>query len=251
MKLILLPLFLLPLSPLLADSLAHDDASQSAYGSEWKSGSNGGTGFGEWTQQTQTSGEGSHAGFYIATTENNSDLNAIASGSKAFGLYANGSAFEAATAYRSLAKPLEPGATFSIQLEHGQFEKKFETDSADAGSIGLTLRNGNASGSTDDYNKGARFEFGFYGGQANYQVYDGETQHDTGVAFTENGVSIKLTLLTADTYDLEITTLPDKKTTKLSNRKLAGSGSIESLCLFDRNGEKADAYFNSLDISKP
>ena len=104
----------------------------------------------------------------------------------------------------------------------------------------------------DDYNKGVRFEFGFYEGQGNYQVYDGEEKHDTGVAFTDAGLSVTFTLVTADTYALEITTLADKKTTKLSGRKLAGTaaGALDSFSIFNRDGEKSDAFFNGFQVTK-
>lgn len=251
MKTLLIAL-LFPLLALAKDQIAQDDASQSAYSSEWKSGSNGGSGFGPWTQQTLTSGDPSNAGFYIATQENNADLNGIAVGGKAFGMFANGVSFEVASAFRAFSKPLGVGESFSFTMEHDRFEKKFDSDSSAAGAIGITLRTGDQAGSIEDYNKNARFEFGIYGGQANYQIYDGEENHDTGVPFTDAGLSIKFTLLTADTYDLEITTLADKKTTKLSNRKLGGAsgGSLDSFCIFDRNGEKADAYFNSFAVGK-
>lgn len=251
MKTLLLAL-LVPLLALGKNQIAHDDASEAAYDAEWKSDSNGGSGFGPWMQQTLTSGDPSHAGFFVATQENNPDLNNIVAKNKAFGMYANGTSFEVASAFRSLSKPLGVGESFSFALEHDRFEKKFDTDATAAGSIGITLRTGNQAASIDDYNKGARFEFGYYAGQQNYQIYDGEENHDTGVPFTDAGLTVKLTLLTADTYDLEITTLADKKTVKLSGRKLGGAagGTLNSLCIFDRNGEKFDAYFNSFEVSK-
>ncbi len=128
-------------------------------------------------------------------------------------------------------------------------EQKGDSDSPAAGAIGLTLRNGNTSDSHDDYNKNARFEIINLKGSTNYQIYDGESGHDSGVAFSEGGIAVKVTLTGADTYDLEITRLVDKKVTKLKGRKLAGSGTIESLCVFDRNGEKADAFFNKFEVT--
>jgi hypothetical protein len=248
-------LFAVPAVALAADptNIAEDDASQSAYGSEWKADTNGGAGFGAWILQTQSSGgDQSHAGNFIATPENNPDLNNVTINGKAFGFFANGTGFEAVAAFRSLSKPLGVGESFSFQMEHGRIEKKFDTDDPGTGSIGITLRNGNQSGAVDDYNKGARFEFGFYEGQDTYQVYDGQDDHDTKIPFTDLGLTIKLTLVTADTYDLEVTSLGDKKTTKLSGRKLGGSagGTLDSFCIFDRDGEKYDAFFNKFQVTK-
>lgn len=105
----------------------------------------------------------------------------------------------------------------------------------------------------DDYKSGARVEFSAVAGKKNYQAVDGGSDADTGVPVTDSGVSVSITLTDADTYDLEITTLGDKKTTTLKGRKLAGSsgGSIESFCITNRNGEKSDGFFNGFQIIGP
>ena len=231
--------------------LAEDDASDAAYKSGWKS-AGGGMGFREWTFQTLKAGAGeTHAGFFVAEPGHNADLNGIAIRSKAFGLYANGVGFESAAAFRALKTPLAVGQTFSFLFEHGKIQKKFDRDDPATGAIGITLRAANAAGAVGDYNKGARFEFGCYEGRQTYQIYDGGSERDSGVALTDAGLSISFTLVTADTYDLEITTLADKKTTTLKARKLGGKGGagIESFCIFDRDGEKADAYFNGFQVT--
>ena len=226
---------------------ARDDASQSAYSGGWTE-STGGTGFGNWQFQDFHGTNDSYAGHFIANHSDNHEIDPIASGGSAFGLYANGGEFEVAAAFRSFAAPLRVGDAFSFQMLNGLIEQKGTTDSPAAGAIGLTLRNGNAAGTPDDYNKGARFEIINLKGQANYQVYDGEASHDTGVVFSDQGVAVTVTLTGADTYDLEITRLADKQTTRLTGRKLGGSGPIESFCIFDRNGEKADGFFNNFQV---
>ena len=230
--------------------LAEDDSADPAYATGWKS-EGGGTGFGNWTFQTAVAGNGeTFAGFFIGNRDSNSDMARAAIRSKAFGLFANGIGFEVATAFRPLKKPLMAGQTFSFLMKHGPFEKKSDADDTASASIGLTLRNGNASGGIDDYNKGVRFEFGCYVDQKNYQIYDGGSEHDTGIPLTDAGLSVSLTMVTADTYDLEITTLADKKTITLEGRKLGGDagGKIESFCIFDRNGEKNDGFFNGFQV---
>lgn len=227
---------------------AEDDAA--SYHSGW-SAEGAGTGFGAWVLRTTGGAEGeSHAGHFIADATSHSDLGPLAPKGKAFGLYANGVGFESAAAFRPFKKALQSGETFSFLMKSGAIEKKFETDDAGTGSIGLTLRTGNGSESTDNYNSGGRFEFGFYEGQGNYQIYDGEENHDSGVARAEQGVSVTVKLVTEDTYDLEITNLGDKAVTKLAGRKWGGSGAIESFCIFNRDGEKADAFFNGFQVGQ-
>jgi hypothetical protein len=231
-------------------NIAEDDASKAEYGGGWDSGKNGGNGFGTWQMQSEGSGENRHAGFYIATTENNKDLNGIAKEGKAFGIFANGAGFEQAVAYRTLIKPLEAGDSFSFMLENGRFEKKFEKDESGGGAVGLVLRSGNSNSSPSDYNAAAMFEFGYYQGNDNYQIYDGSKSSDSGVPFTDAGLTITVTLTGSDSYDLEIQSMSDKKLTKLPGRKFSSSGAIESFALFNRNSEKNDVYFNQFQVSR-
>jgi hypothetical protein len=235
-------------------NVAEDDSTQSAaYGGGWSDHSNGGTGFGAWVQRTAgTEIAGAYAGFFIADAASHSDLNAVALEEKAFGMFANGVGFEAACAFRSFDRPLAAGDTFSIVLEHGPIAKKFDSDSAEPGSFGFSLRSGAKADSWEDVGAGARVEFGLFEGAETYQVIDGETSRDTGVAQTDAGVAVAVTLVTADTYNLEITTLGDGKTTKLAGRKLGGAAGspIESFSVFNRDGEKNDFYFNSPRVSR-
>jgi hypothetical protein len=229
-------------------NVAEDDAGQ--YGSGFDNGKNGGTGFGPWTMMTEGNDENRHAGFYVADTEHNPDLNGIVKDNKAFGLYANGSGFEQAVAYRPFEKPLAEGDSFSFMMENGVFEKKFDKDDPTPGSIGLVLRNGNINTSPADYNNGSLFEFGYYQGKGNYQIYDGTPSTDSGVPFSDFGVSVTVTLISSDSYDLEIVNLKDKKITKLPGRKLSSNKPIESFAIFDRNSEKYDAYFNQFQVAR-
>ena len=229
---------------------AEDDASQSAYGGSWNSGKNGGSGFGPWILTSEGSSGNRYSGFFIADTKTNQDLNGISKNEKAFGLYANGGGFEQAVAYRAFEKALQIGDSFSFMMENGQFEKKFDKDDPTPGSIGVVLRTTNANSSVADYNKDATFEFGYYQGKSNYQIYDGSENADSGVAFVDSGVSVTVTLKSTDTYDFEIQTLRDKKITVLPSRKLRSSSPIQSMALFDRNGEKYYAFFNQLQVTR-
>jgi hypothetical protein len=253
MKFFLLPfvLVLLFASPSFAESnvIAEDDASESAYGGGWDNSKNGGHGFTNWAQTTEAMGDKSYAGFYLADPGQNPTLKGIAKNGKAFGLFANGVAFEQAVAYRGFEKPLQVGDSFSFMMENGIFEKKFDQDAPNLGSIGVTLRTGNANSSVADYNKDVIFEFGYYQGKTNYQIYDGTENTDSGVPLADGGVSVSVTITGGDTYDLEIQTMKDKKLIKLPGRKLKSSSPIQSFAIFDRNGEKYDAFFNQFQIT--
>ena len=231
-------------------NIAEDDASKSEYGGSWDSGKNGGTGFGSWTMTTDGNDADRHSGFFIATTDTNKDLNNIAKEGKAFGMFANGSGFEQAVAYRSFITSLAVGDSFSFMMENGKFEKKFEKDESGGGAVGLVLRTGNSTSATTDYNSGAMFEFGFYQGTDNYQIYDGSKPSDSGVAFTDAGVTVTVTVTGSDSYDLEIQSMSDKKLTKLPGRKFISSGEIESIAVFNRNAEKNDVYFNQFQVAR-
>ncbi len=228
-------------------AVVKDDASQSAYADNWNE-PGGGTGFGDWKFQENHGANDSYAGHFLADVGTNPEGASVASGGKAFGLYANGPEFEVATASRAFSTALKGGDTFSFQMTNPVIEQKGASDNPGAGAIGLALRNGNAADGPDDYNKGSRFEIINLKGEANYQVYDGEATHDTGVAYSDKGITVTIKLTGADTYDLEITRLSDNKTTRLNGRKLGVSGAVESFCIFNRNGEKADGFFNNFQV---
>lgn len=233
-------------------NIAEDDASQEAYKGGFESGKNGGSGFGAWKLATAGNGENRHSGSFVATTDNNKDLNGIAQNGKAWGLFANGTGFEEAVAFRAFSQPLARGDSFSFMMENGKIEKKFETDDPAPGSIGLTLRTSNAADSPTDYHKDAVFEFDFEEGKENYQIHDGSgpDKADSGVPFADSGVIVTVTITGTDTYDLEIQAAADKKLTKLPGRKLSSAGAITSLAIFDRDGEKTDAFFNQLQVAR-
>src|SRR4051812_34645783 len=210
--------------------IAEDDASTSAYGGKWDNSKNGGGGGGERSLTAEGNDNERHSGFFIADTKNNPDLNGIVKSDKAFGLFANGPGFEQAIAYRAFDKPLQKSDSFSFMMDNGALEKKFDKDDPTPGSIGLVLRTSNANSSVGDYNKDAVLEFGYYSGKDNYQIYDGSgaDKADSGVAFTEDGIVVTVTVTGPETYDLEIQTLKEKKLTKLPGRKFSAAGSIQS-----------------------
>ena len=137
-------------------------------------------------------------------------------------------------------------------MGNGEIDTHFGNDDPAPGSVGLTLRTGSAGDTPNEYNKNAAFAFAFEQGKENYQISDGSgpEKADSGVPFTEAGVIVTVTLNGADTYDLEIHTVSDKKLTKLPVRKLSAAGPITSFAIFNRDGATTDAFFNSLPVAR-
>lgn len=235
-------------------TIAEDEASHGAYNGGWHAEQVSGSGFGPWMFCSAIGSEHeSFAGFFIAHAGVQPDMDGVARNGKAFGLFANGTDYETVCAFRSLNQPLEPEDAFSFIMEVNHFLPKFDRDDARPGAIGLSLRHGTSAETWDEYDIGARFQFGFFQGEENYQVLDGEDSPDTGVPVEPNGVSVSVRLLSADTYNLEITQLSSGQTTLLENRRLGGDPGtpIESFVLFNLDGETGDAYFNAFQISRP
>ncbi|MBL4823292.1 MAG: PEP-CTERM sorting domain-containing protein [Colwellia sp.] len=220
-------------------TVASDDANN--YGNQWLG--NGGTGFDQWSFITD-SASGSAGGF-LANVSSAGNLNNIASNpsDNAWGSYANGNGFNQFEAYRGFSSnSLEQvGDVFQLSFEHGGITI--------GGSVGFVLRNDNIAGAIGDYNAESRFEFGFVGGGSNYMIYDGSGVTDTGIGYTNAGLDLTFTLLTADLYQLDIYSAVDNSLLQSRNGNLSGSGSIDSVALYNRDAGTDNAYFNSMSIS--
>jgi hypothetical protein len=235
-------------------TIAEDEASHGAYNGGWNAGQVSGSGFGPWEFRSAIGSETeSFAGIFVAHAGVQPDMDGVARNGKAFGLFANGVDFETAVAFRPFNQPMEPSDAFSFIMEVNHFLPKFERDDPRLGSIGLALRSETSSETWDEYDVGARFQFGFFQGEENYQVLDGEDSSNTGIPVEPNGVSVSVHLLTPDTYDLEITQLSTGQTTVLPNRRLGGDAGapLMSFVIFNLDGETGDAYFNGFQISRP
>ena len=219
-------------------TVAADSANN--YGNQWSG--NGGTGFDEWNFITD-SANGSAGGF-LANKSTQNDLNHIASNpsDNAWGSYANGDGFNQFEAYRGFAgnSLTQSGDTFNVSFEHGGITQ--------GGSVGFVLRNQNIHNSIGDYNQKSRFEFGFIGGGQHYSIFDGQGVIDTGINYTDAGLNITFSLLSADLYQLDIFNAFDNSFVQSRNGSLMGSGNIDSVSLYNRDAGNDNAYFNSLSI---
>ena len=221
-------------------TLASDDANN--YGNQWLG--NGGSGFDDWNFITDNAG--GSAGGFLANKSNNSDLNHIASNpsNNAWGSYANGDGFNQFEAYRGFSSNSlnQAGDAFQLSFEHGAITQ--------GGAVGFVLRNQNIHNAIGDYNQLSRFEFGFIGGGQHYSIFDGQGVIDTGINYTDLGINLTFTLLSPDLYQLDIFNAFDNSLLQSRNGNLSGSGSIDSVSLYNRDAELANAYFNNFSINK-
>lgn len=217
-----------------------DNAAATAYSDGWQNGDNGGTGFGAW-QLSPASNTG-NAGFFISTSASNGDGDGNSDGDIntsgiAFGLYANGGGL--ASAVRPFSIDLFAGATLDLKMDNGYIDG--------GGTVGFGLQN--SSGNN-------LLEFYFVGGTSFYQYNDLTGAHNTSVGFTDEGLSLSITLTSATAYQLSVTQL-NGGTTTLYNGSLknpAGGQGAHQLRLFDANaggGGAKDAFFNSPGICYP
>ncbi len=141
-------------------------AADSAAGSSWGSGDNGGNGF--------------HAWILTATANAGHFVN-----SSGWGLWANSGG--EANAYRPFMQPLRVGDSFDVRFDNNSIQV--------GGSVGIGLLNGNGEW---------LIEFHFIGGESNYRINDAITDRDTGVAFTSSGLDLTITLTSSTTYEIDI-----------------------------------------------
>jgi hypothetical protein len=221
-----------------AQILAYDDAS--GY-TTWTNGASQGYGFGPWTLRETGTGNGNYTGFFVGTP---GDPVASSNGN-AWGLYANGSSgANAAVAFRAFTNGLATNTVFKIKWHTKGIG--YSTNSLG----GFCLRHGNTKGSTADFNAGARFEFRYAGGGLDsFLILDGNGITPANLSFGSNPFQVEFTLLTPDTYRLEIKDAAGASLlASFSSLPLAGSGAIDSVCLYAFQTDD-DQVFNNAQIA--
>ncbi len=223
-----------------------DDASQPAYAGGWFYGDNGGTGFGPWVFAASGPISSQWNGFYIGSSTNNGggESPGIDVNGDSWGIYANNN--NIAAAYRAIATgALQVGQSLSFSMDNGYIN-------SGGPYVGFVLRNGD---STTNYVAGARFQFVFFGGQDDYQIYDNSGQQDSGIFFTDTGLQFVFTLVTADTYNLQVIDNNTYVTNTFSGTLSGTPGSgINSIAFFNFGAGPSpacDCFFNSLQITGP
>ena len=144
----------------LAANNASDNASTANYPSgTWTTGSNGGSGFGNWTLTSTPAG--GFSGSYIGGT---------AIGDPAFGIFSGGNAAATMTALRPFTGGgLTAGQSFGVTIGN-------TLTIGNPGNIGLSLMSGGS----------ARWTLKFVGGGANWLLNDGGSDFSSGQAYAAN-----------------------------------------------------------------
>lgn len=218
------------------DFCANDQADLASYNSGWTNSSNGGSGFGAWSL-SPSSNTGT-AGFFIGNSANNGSGSSgnINTGGEAFGMYGNSG--QSANALRPFGAAFTPGTVFSLKMDNGWIES--------GGSVGFGLQN--ASGEN-------LIEFYFRNGQSDYKINDLANERNTGVGFTDGGLTLEFALQTASTYQLVVTPQGGASSTFTGSLKNpAGGQGVLRMRLFNANagsGGARDAYFNSFSVCYP
>ena len=232
-------------------NVGEDQANQGMYNGGWNVGSGGDNGFFAWKMAAKSDGEGSFAGHYLGKLGEKPELAPITT-DRVFALFANGRGYEESAAFRGLAVPLEPGDNFTLEFVHGPFQPKGGEDDPLPGEVGVAYRTGQADGSVAEIDTGARLRFFAREGSPNYLITDREQEFDTGIPVTREALALTLTLVDADTYDLEVIDLKDNSVQRLEGRKFGGEADapIQSLAFFNRDAEAHDFFFNNFQLSR-
>jgi hypothetical protein len=232
-------------------NVGEDQANQGMYNGGWNPGSGNDNGFFGWQFAAKADGEGSFAGHYLGKVGEKSEVAPITT-DRVFALFANGKGYEESAAFRGIAVPLEPGDNFTFEVVHGPFQQKGEQDDPAPSEVGVTYRTGQADGAVTDIDTGARLRFFAREGSPNYLINDSEQEFDTGIPITQEALALTLTLVDADTYDLEVINLKDKSVKLLAGRKFGGEAGapVQSLAFFNRNAETHDFFFNNFQLSR-
>jgi hypothetical protein len=144
--------------------------------SSWSNGGTGGTGFENWS--LSSSGTGGH---FLAQTSSHANMSVGSAGG--FGLWANSGGISTAT--RNFSTPMAAGDIFALRFDSNWVDNGTETGFA------LTDNSGNV-----------KFRFYFVGGESRYRITDNTTARDSGIGYTEGGLSLAFALTSANTYTL-------------------------------------------------
>lgn len=201
-------------------TVAVDQAS--AYAA-WTNGSAQGNG---WSGGWALVADGS-AGHFLDTVSSN-----CSAGSPAFGLWANSSG--TARARRTLADAMQVGDTFTFQFDNNWIQ--------DGGSAGFSLENAGGESLLTLY---------FIGGETGYKLQDNSAEiHETGVAWTGDGLAVHLTLDAATAYSLSLNGV-----TFTGTLIAAASGTdVRQFQTWNYNcgaDMERNVYFNSLKLVRP
>ncbi|MFK8008251.1 MAG: T9SS type A sorting domain-containing protein [Saprospiraceae bacterium] len=219
---ILLLIFLISNTFLLAQG--SDNANDVAYNPGWNNGTNGGSGFGAWGMNP--SSNNGNTGFFIGSSD-------IDVSGESWGIYSNSG--NLAESIRNFLASPDAADIITVNMDNGNIDN--------GGSVGVGLRN--ASGEN-------LLEVFFEGGSSNYIVNDASGQNDSGLGYSNTGISIEITMSTATTYSAKLTNLSSMATQTVIGNLInpAGGQVITQFRIFNFNagsGSISDQFFNSLE----
>ncbi len=251
-------------SGLLGANLASDSAANYA---NWTDGSNGGTGFSNWELLTiGNNNTNAFAGHFLAG--GNSDLNFIATSTKAWGTYANDTSadnsatdtLQSAAAFRSTTGgAINVGQSLVVRMEHGNIDFAGSTNPLNVPTLGalgfagvvLSPFPGNGADPYTPFGATSGVPaFGFRGGDSTYSIYDNASpsgrSFSTGIPFTSDGLEITFAATSASTTTVTVKNLATNATySEVLNQSITG---VTRFGLYNRNTEEANVYFNSLAV---
>lgn len=230
-------------------NIADDDADQGMYGGRWEDGSGNDNGFFAWKLESKTDGDESFAGHCLSQKQDHEGLGAI-TGGRAFALFANGRGREESCAVRGIAAPLEPGDNFSVDIFRAPFAK--DGDSPQGGAAGIVYHAAGKAASAEAASQAARLKFFALADKPNYLISDSEKEFDTGIPASGQALALTLTVVDADTYDLEVIGLRDHSRKLIEHRKFGGpSGQpVNGLAFLAKDCEGGDFFFNNLRLNR-
>jgi hypothetical protein len=210
--------------------IASDNASATNYpAGNWAAGSNGGTGFGQWSLPG-SAGNGGFNGTFIGTAAGLENYSELYSSDVAFSIYAGGeAAFQ--DALRPFTTALTTGQTlsFSIGFSFDNGNKGFALNSGGNGSNEVFFFNINDTGYT-------------WGG-------NGSAPMTAFAGVRENGVVINFTFTRTSTgFSYTINSSQDAELTQSGDVTAAGIGSLKFYISGAGGGDPGNLYFNNLQI---
>lgn len=202
-------------------------ADEAANYESWTSGSNAGTGFGEWQLGDEIQGG---ASYFKATTANNANLDI---GTTAFGLYAAND--QVAEVFRNFTAPLAAGQTLYWTFENNWIK---EDGTPYPYGVGTALQT--ATGDTV-------WQFYFNGGEGTY--HQGADGAATDFPWTGTGLDIAFTLNSNATYSATVTPLASPEAAQTFTGSV--SGTIERLRVWNYSAGpdgNYNLYFDNLQL---
>ncbi|WP_367391734.1 hypothetical protein [Lewinella sp. LCG006] len=204
----------------------------------WQDGDNDGVGFGPW--MLNPSSNSGTSGFFVATSTENGDGDTNMDGDidfgvgRALGMYANSGGL--AEAVRAFSEPVAVDGFVSGSIDNGFVD----------GTVGFALRN--LSGEN-------LMEFYFRQGEADYKTNDAAGEQGTGLAYTDEGMTFTITLLTPSTYELTVNTLDGAMTVYNGTLNNPGGGQlISQIRFFNANaggGAAPNFYIGDFEVCNP